>query len=305
MKVLLFCNTREASQTIFDLIRKRIFAGVVIPQKNTKLIQLVRESGYLESSQIFTPNHKNLNAISKVLTQTKPSHCFVIGFPTIFPSEILSIPSHGFFNFHFSPLPTYKGPNPIFWQIKNEENSCGVTVHEMTTEIDSGKIYFQETTPINPSDTFGILQQNMSVFTSANMDTIIENIRTNKVTPLPEQADSSYFSQPTASDIEIDWQNMNCSAILAIINAGNPWNKGAICQLEGQEIRIIQATAANYNNTIPDRPGLIFHADQNDGVFVVTKDNQLLRIDAIYGSQGYAASNMLLAHGIAKGKIFT
>lgn len=51
-------------------------------------------------------------------------------------------------NLHPSLLPAYRGPNPLYWQIKNSETKTGLTLHEVTDEIDSGDIVMRKQIPL-------------------------------------------------------------------------------------------------------------------------------------------------------------
>ena len=53
-------------------------------------------------------------------------------------------------NIHNSPLPRYRGVSPINWALKNGERKHGVTIHEITTGIDSGPIVAQVEFSIYP-----------------------------------------------------------------------------------------------------------------------------------------------------------
>jgi len=44
---------------------------------------------------------------------------------------------------HNAPLPRYRGVSPINWALKNGEREHGVTIHELTPEIDAGPIVSQ------------------------------------------------------------------------------------------------------------------------------------------------------------------
>ncbi len=46
-------------------------------------------------------------------------------------------------NLHNSPLPRYRGVNPINWALKNRERTHGVTIHDITPDIDAGPIVSQ------------------------------------------------------------------------------------------------------------------------------------------------------------------
>jgi methionyl-tRNA formyltransferase len=53
-------------------------------------------------------------------------------------------------NLHNSPLPRYRGVNPINWALKNGETYHGVTIHEIDEGIDTGPVVAQVRYPIYP-----------------------------------------------------------------------------------------------------------------------------------------------------------
>ena len=56
-------------------------------------------------------------------------------------------------NIHPSLLPMYKGLNTHKRVLENGEKLTGCTVHEVTPELDSGRILGQATVPVLPNDT--------------------------------------------------------------------------------------------------------------------------------------------------------
>ena len=70
-----------------------------------------------------------------------PSDIFLLAcYPKFLPVAITSILTVDCINIHPSLLPRYKGANPIFWQLRNGETETGVTLHQVTSEIDGGNI---------------------------------------------------------------------------------------------------------------------------------------------------------------------
>ena len=69
-------------------------------------------------------------------------------FPTIIPEKILSSVRR-VVNFHYSPLPKYRGVRPINWALENDESSHGVTLHVIDSGIDTGPILDQIKFPID------------------------------------------------------------------------------------------------------------------------------------------------------------
>ena len=305
MKVLVFCNNKSAAQIVFELIRKRVFAGIVLPAENTELINDILDSGYIQEQQLFTLALENCTELIEIVKSVNPDVCFTLTFPLIFKKEILDIPSQGFYNFHFGKLPEYRSADPIFWQIRNREKTGGLCVHKMNSRIDAGPVLFQEGIPIHSTDTYGSLLHKSAVLSSIKVGEILKLIEAEDgklITQNPKG--SKYYPKPKLEDVNIDWKNMESAEIIATINAANPWNKGAITTISGEEIRILQATPVNYDKELPDQPGLVFYADEKQGVFVICKDQQLLRIDAIYTPLGFSFGGRILSYGLIKGKVF-
>jgi len=55
-------------------------------------------------------------------------------------------------NFHGSLLPDYAGSHALNWQILRGEQKSGVTIHELTDEVDAGRIILQREFVINQED---------------------------------------------------------------------------------------------------------------------------------------------------------
>lgn len=68
---------------------------------------------------------------------------------TIFRKSLLAIPKKGSLNIHHGLLPDQRGLMCDFWGLYNNEPS-GFSVHEMTSQLDAGKIFLTETTPAHP-----------------------------------------------------------------------------------------------------------------------------------------------------------
>lgn len=74
---------------------------------------------------------------------------FSVFYDRILPAWFLSKAARSL-NLHNGPLPRYRGMAPINWALKNGEAMHGVTIHEMTPDIDAGPIVGQVRFSINP-----------------------------------------------------------------------------------------------------------------------------------------------------------
>lgn len=70
------------------------------------------------------------------------------------PGEILGLSKNGGVNLHYSLLPRWRGKHPVQWAIIKGDKQAGVSLHEMSEEIDAGAIIAQAETPISLDDTW-------------------------------------------------------------------------------------------------------------------------------------------------------
>ncbi|MFJ7067697.1 methionyl-tRNA formyltransferase [Streptomyces sp. NPDC101115] len=67
------------------------------------------------------------------------------GYPRKLPAAAVSAPRLGTINCHPSDLPSYRGPNPVGWAVRNGEHRIGVTWHRMDAELDTGSVLARTT----------------------------------------------------------------------------------------------------------------------------------------------------------------
>lgn len=78
----------------------------------------------------------------------KPDIIAVYSMSHLLKKTIFSIPKYGAINLHPSLLPSYRGPNPYFWEYYNMDLISGVTIHYIDEGEDTGDIIFQEQIPV-------------------------------------------------------------------------------------------------------------------------------------------------------------
>jgi len=123
-------------------------------------------------------------------------------------------------NVHPSLLPSYKGPNPFFWTIKNGEEFSGVTIHELESEFDSGDIWSQQTVPLDFDETQGSLRLKLS---EAAGELVVETLLTigslKSISLKPQSRNhgrESYFVRPNKQDFEVDFNRSAADTIRSI-----------------------------------------------------------------------------------------
>ena len=83
-----------------------------------------------------------------VLDALAPDLVCVACFPRRLPSAWRERPGLGAVNIHPSLLPAYRGPVPLFWQLRAGERRTGVTVHFVDEGLDTGDVVAQAEMPL-------------------------------------------------------------------------------------------------------------------------------------------------------------
>ncbi len=80
----------------------------------------------------------------------------------IIPERIFSLPKHGSYNVHNALLPRYRGRHPLVWALIRGETEVGVTIHDITPELDAGDIVYQTSIPVSLEDTVASLGERLN-----------------------------------------------------------------------------------------------------------------------------------------------
>lgn len=129
-------------------------------------------------------------------------------FPHRIPPALLAASRNGFLNLHPSQLPAYRGPAPIFWQLRAGYTTIGVTVHWMDAELDTGDIAGQTCLEL-PIGAGGPEIDALAGTTGGDLIAeMLPRLADGQKPRVPQQGAASYQSWPSAADfrLEIGWK---------------------------------------------------------------------------------------------------
>jgi len=89
------------------------------------------------------------------LLRSSNSDLAVVFGTNILKESVFGIPKQGSINFHSGRVPFYRGGPPVFWELFNDENELGLTVHWIVKNVDAGDVIAQETVPLKYDFSFG------------------------------------------------------------------------------------------------------------------------------------------------------
>ena len=138
------------------------------------------------------------------ITKSEANLLISIASPQVFRSRLLKAPPRGCINYHSALLPRYRGIQPLFWALLNEENEVGVTVHEMDRELDNGPILVQRRISVDPGDSLDALyNKTFSVGPEAMIEALDILERDNPARIENPESEATYFGFPQPKDLRL------------------------------------------------------------------------------------------------------
>ncbi|MDM3844560.1 MAG: LLM class flavin-dependent oxidoreductase [Aphanizomenon gracile PMC638.10] len=123
----------------------------------------------------------------------------------IIPEDVIAGAKKATINYHDAPLPKYAGLYATTWALLNGETEYAVTWHEVSAEIDAGRIFKQTSVPILADDT--VFNLNLRCFDAAvnSFGELVEELVIDVAKPYPQDlSQRSYFSpsdRPEAASV--------------------------------------------------------------------------------------------------------
>lgn len=124
--------------------------------------------------------------------------------PWRLPTPVLEAFPGGCYNLHPSLLPRFRGPAPLFWQLRHGCERTGVTLHRLGQGLDDGPIVAQRSLDIDDDDTEESLGAALGALSATVLAQWWSQLRHGAVTTRPQEpADSTYQCTPTDTDFRI------------------------------------------------------------------------------------------------------
>ena len=230
------------------------------------------------------------------ISQAKPDVVFVYSYPLLLDVTKFSMPV---FNIHPGPLPSFRGPVPVFWQLKKGMPTLCLSIHALSSRFDEGTVVWAKHIPDQPHYNYALVHHIFSQLVIEGVFFILGVLAAKQPLPaIPSQAPAAYHKRPVLEDILIQWQQMTATDICNLIRACNPWNKGATTVLDGQEVKLMDAMQTGMTTTLS--PGIIHY--QDDHLFIATADQLLLQVNMLQHYDTFVPAYQATHYGIAPGK---
>lgn len=306
-RIVIFCGGPFSFPTIGLLAFEKFLAGIVIATQEPTVARSMQQECEKAGFPFLSLTHKSqTDTIHDWLVQVQPDAVFSICFPYLIPEKVLGMENCHFINFHTGPLPAYRGPMPIFEVIRDQETVSAMTAHMMDATYDSGAIIYAEEVALSHGETFTSLAQKLSDRCALMALNVAQMIQYgNSIFTTPQDAEHAQFRPfPELSAMHIDWHTMTAKEIIALINAGNGWNNGAITSFNGEEMHLITVHPDPLPLENPAEPGTLLALFEDGSGEIACIQNEKILVRQFGTEDGVYSYAFLMQMGLPIEKYF-
>jgi methionyl-tRNA formyltransferase len=304
-RIILLCGGRFALPAIQQLSFFKQLAVVAVTDTDKEMVNTTKMILTGTGVPVIVVSKKTfVNKVSEAIKIHTVNTGLMLSFPYKLPAVLYQMPVKGFYNVHPGLLPAYRGPDPVFQQIRNKEKYAGVTIHKVDDDFNTGPVVVFEKIKLTSGDTYGLLYQKLAYAATKLTGTLLKLLSFDTTIPCRPQdlSKARYYQKQEDRDVSINWQGMDAATIVALINACNPWNKGAITLLNNKPIHLLEATLIESTGATV-LPGTILSIDDR-GLIVAALNNQAVSAAILFIDEGFLLAKRLTALGILAGERF-
>ena len=275
----LIAGTLDANCEIVGVLRKEMIRYNSVIRKIKDIICPSLDYNYIKSYNLPEIHARGVNTkeFKKALLKLNPDIVLVGSWGERITKEIYDIPKIATINAHPSLLPKYRGPNPYYWVIKNQEQSSGVSFHLVDSDYDTGAILAQEEVKIYPSDTGKTLKERTVLAARGVVCELLNDLSEDIIIPLTQIDDkSTYYSHPCGYELDF---SKSADENYAIIRSIYPWDEAYFYHECTCLSALVHGSEVIKNKTYYTEPKTITDLDiENKTIDVLCGDGKILRI---------------------------
>lgn len=183
----------------------------------------------------------------------------------ILSQEVIDVCKQGIINVHGSLLPKYRGATPIQTSIINGDKMTGVTIMKTEAGIDTGDMLILRECEILPDDTYGTLNEKLSILGANLCVKALDLIESGKAEFTPQDHTKATHTKMIKKEHTLIDFNKSADEIVNLVRGLNP-NPIAYFVLNGENYKVFKAKAVEY--TGEEKYGTVLCASSKQGFII-------------------------------------
>ncbi len=220
------------------------------------------------------------------ISALEPELGVIVAYGGLVREPLLSTPTHGWINLHFSLLPRWRGAAPVQHALIAGDDVTGASVFQLVAELDAGDVFAERRYRVPADATAGDVLVDLAGLGAELLRDVVAGIESGRMTPAPQVGGPTFAPKLTLDDGRIRWEE-SARQVLGRIHGTTP-EPGAFTTVNGQRLKVLAARP--HEAHIGLRPGEI--AASGRDILIGTGTDAIL-IDRVQpaGRQAMAAGD--------------
>jgi methionyl-tRNA formyltransferase len=189
----------------------------------------------------------------------RPDLGVIVAYGGLVREPLLSAPTHGWINLHFSLLPAWRGAAPVQHALIAGDAVTGASVFRLVPELDAGDVYASRPHAVGDDETAGDLLAELSRSGADLVADVVEAIADGSAHPMPQAGEPSLAPKLTIDDARLDW-GRPAHEVRSRFRGVTP-EPGAWTTLDGDRLKVLDLADAASADAPPLGPGAIALVD--------------------------------------------
>ena len=207
-------------------------------------------------------------ALLEKVKALKPEFYVVASYGKFILSTWLAVPSKCRLNVHPSLLPKHRGASPLNWPILNGETETGLSIADVTKELDAGDVYYQKKVSLDSKTNANDLSHQLAEMAPEGLATCFKQIEAGNLPRTPQDdSKSNYARKLEKKDSVISWE-LSAIEMDRKVRGLAPW-PGAAVSYQGQPLQLIQTEVCE-ETCSNAKPGTVLEIQKKGSIRIQT-----------------------------------
>lgn len=193
------------------------------------------------------------DAVTGRIVALRPDLGVIVAYGGLVREPLLSAPTHGWINLHFSLLPRWRGAAPVQRALIAGDVELGVSVFQLIPELDAGDLFGVRPVALAEDATADAALDGLATDGAALTADVVAAIAAGTAVATPQRGETTLAPKLTLADGELDWAAPG-EVVYARFRGTTP-EPGAHTTVDGSRLKILEAAPAA--DADPLEPGAI------------------------------------------------
>lgn len=254
-KTIIFFGTEDFSATVLTrLIEGGYRIAAVVTKPDTKrgrghqlAMPLVKEIALKHSIDVWQP--VKVAEINERVAALGDVAGVLVSYGKIIPKSTIGLFNPGIINVHPSLLPKYRGPSPIESAIANGDSKTGVSIMQLSPEMDAGPVYTIREYQLTGAETRPELYTLLADFGANLLLQVLTEILNGDLKPhAQDESQATYCKLLSKDDANLDLTTLSATKAEQLVRAHLGFPKSKIT-INNHTIIITKAHVAEQQKT--------------------------------------------------------